>query len=158
MFEWINNLFKFEKGGIVKTVTLKRTQHLENATIGKLTISGVKTDLIHTLENPDRSIDENGDGKKDIIINKDSRIPAGTYTCKPFSGSKYKDVYEVTGVKDRSAILIHWGNFERDTLGCILIGNRFTLKPEPAVLESKRCFERFRSLIGKQEFALVIED
>lgn len=125
---------------------LKRTQHLPTATLGTLTIDGIKTDPIYTLENPKRATD------------KDNRIPAGTYTCRPYSGTKYKDVYEVTNVPNRTAILLHHGNFERDTLGCILLGNRFTLKPEPAVLESKRCFEHFRSLIGKQEFTLIIED
>lgn len=140
------------------TIKLKRTHHLPNATLGTLTIDGIKTDPIYTLENPDRSIDTDGDGDKDVIVHKDSRIPAGTYTCRPYSGNKYKDVYEIMNVPNRSAILIHWGNFERDTLGCVLIGNRFTLKPEPAVLDSKQCFARFRSLIGKNNFTLVIED
>ena len=125
---------------------IKRTHNLPSATLGTLTIDDVKTDPIYTLENPKRATD------------KDSRIPAGIYKCKPYSGTKYKDVYIVLDVPNRSAILLHAGNFERDTLGCILLGNKFTLKPEPAVLESKKCFERFRSLIGKNEFTLTIED
>lgn len=127
-------------------VRIKRNSHLKEATLGTLTIEGVKTDPIYTLENPKRATD------------KDSRIPAGVYKCKPYSGTKYRDVYIVLDVPNRSAILLHWGNFERDTEGCVLLGNKFTLKPEPAVLESKRCFERFRSLIGKNEFTLTIED
>lgn len=125
---------------------LKRNQHLPNATLGTLTIEDIKTDPIYTLENPKRETD------------KDSRIPAGTYLCKPFSGTKYKDVYEVTNVKNRSHILIHWGSYEEHTLGCILIGNKQVTSPKPAVFESKRCFERFRSLIGKNEFTLTIDD
>lgn len=127
-------------------VKIKRNSHLKEATLGTLTIEGVKTDPIYTLENPKRATD------------KDSRIPAGVYKCKPYSGTKYRDVYIVLDVPNRSAILLHWGNFERDTEGCVLLGNKFTLKPEHAVLESKRCFERFRSLIGKNEFTLEIED
>ncbi len=125
---------------------LKRTHHSKEATLGILTIENIKTDIIYTLENPKRKTD------------KDSRIPAGTYKCKPYSGTKYKDVYIVLDVPNRSAILLHWGNFEKDTEGCILLGNKQTTKPQPAVLESKRCFERFRSLIGKNEFTLTIED
>jgi hypothetical protein len=126
---------------------LKRTQHLPTATLGTLTIDGVKTDAIFTLENPKRATD------------KDSRIPAGTYNCKPYSGTKYKDVYIVENVPNRTAILFHFGNTEKDTLGCILLGNRIgKIGFEPAVLESKRCFERFRSLIGRNSFTLVIED
>ena len=127
-------------------VKIKRTQHLKEATLGALTIEGIKTDPIYTLENPKRKTD------------KDSRIPSGTYICKPFSGAKYKDVYEVTKVPNRTAILFHWGNFESDTLGCILVGNRQVTKPVPAVFDSKQCFARFRSLIGKNEFMLTIED
>ncbi len=32
-------------------VKIKRNQHLETATLGTLTIEGVKTDAIYTLEN-----------------------------------------------------------------------------------------------------------
>lgn len=128
-------------------VTIKRTQHLQNATIGIMTLEGFKTDAIYTLENPKRTTE------------LDSRIPAGNYNCKPYSGNKYKDVYIVENVPNRTAILIHWGNTEKDTLGCILIGNKIgKIGTEPAVLESKRCFERFRSLIGKNEFILEIKD
>ena len=130
----------------MKTVRIKRTQHLKTATLGTLSIDDVTTDPIYTLENPLRATD------------KDNRIPAGEYLCKPFSGTKYKDVYEVTNVKGRTAILIHAGNYEEDTLGCILIGSRQVTSPKPAVLDSKMCFQRFRSLIGKENFKLVIED
>ena len=126
---------------------LKRIQHLSNATLGQLIFDDIKTDPIYTLENPKRATD------------KDSRIPAGAYKCKPFSGKKYKDVYEITNVPNRTAILFHWGNVQADTLGCVLLGNRIgKIGSEPAVLDSKQCFARFRSLIGKQEFTLTIED
>jgi hypothetical protein len=128
-------------------VTLKRTHHLPEATLGQLFIEDVTTDPIYTLENPLRE------------TNLDNRIPAGTYQCKPYSSAKHPDVYEITNVPNRTAILIHTGNVEKDTQGCILIGNRIgALNGEPAILESKRCFERFRSLIGHREFTLVVED
>jgi Family of unknown function (DUF5675) len=131
----------------LKTVKIKRNQHLPNATLGTLTISDVKTNTIYTLENPERKTD------------KDNRIPAGTYNCKPYSGTKYKDVYIVENVPNRSAILLHWGNTEKDTLGCILLGNKMgSLEGEPAILGSKICYARFRSLIGPNEFTLIIED
>ena len=128
-------------------LNLKRNSHLDNATLGQLTIEDVVTDAIYTLENPLRETD------------KDNRIPSGVYQCVPYSGTKYKDVYHVKDVPNRSSILIHWGNTEKDTLGCILLGNKIgKIGDMPAVLESKRCFERFRSLIGKNEFTLVVED
>jgi hypothetical protein len=133
--------------GAEMNLTIKRTHHLESATLGQLFLEGITTDPIYTLENPERE------------TTKDSRIPSGTYNCKPYSGTKYKDVYIVEGVVGRSAILFHWGNTEKDSSGCILIGNRLgSLNGEPAVLESKRCFQRLRSLIGANNFALRIED
>ena len=128
-------------------VTIKRTEHLKEATRGDLKIEGFDHYPIFTLENPKRDTD------------KDSCIPAGTYTCKPYSGEHFKDVYIVENVPNRTAILFHWGNTEKDTLGCILLGNKLgTIENEPAILESRACYERFRALIGKNEFTLVIED
>ena len=128
-------------------VTIKRTAHLPQATLGELTVDGVCHDPIYTLENPLRATD------------KDNRIPAGTYNCKPYSGTHFKDVYIVENVPNRSTILFHWGNTEKDTLGCILLGNKTgQIGSEPAILESKKCFDRFRNLIGKNEFTLTIED
>jgi len=131
----------------MKTLKLKRTQHLEQATLGTLTIDDVTTDPIYTLENPKRATDV------------DSLIPAGTYTCRPYSSVKHPNVYEIMDVPNRTAILIHTGNREEDTLGCVLIGNRIgSIGTEPAVLDSKMCYERFRTLIGNESFTLTIED
>lgn len=60
----------------------------------------------------------------------ESCIPAGNYKLKmrrsPMvertSRGKYKDGWEVVGVKGRTYIMIHPGNFESDTNGCILVG------------------------------------
>lgn len=132
---------------LMKTVKIKRNEHLDKATRGILTIEGINHDPIYTLENPKRD------------TTKDSRIPSGTYECMPYSGTKYKDVYMVKDVPGRTAILFHWGNKEIHTDGCILVGNKLgTLDGEPAILESKVCFERFRQLIGKENFKLIIED
>jgi hypothetical protein len=131
----------------VKHITLKRTAHLKEATVGTLILDSDTHLGIYTLENPKRA------------TKVDDRIPAGTYTCKPYSGTKYKDVYIVENVPNRSAILLHWGNTEKDTEGCILLGNRVgEINGQPAVLDSRKCFERFRELIGKNSFTLVIED
>lgn len=136
-----------EKGIQMKTVRIKRTEHTDKVTRGTLTVENVQHEPIYTLENPKRATKD------------DSCIPAGEYTCIPHTGLHYKDVYEVTNVPGRSAILIHNGNTEKDTLGCILIGNKLgAVNNEPAVLESKVCLERFRNLIGKEKFKLIIED
>ena len=128
-------------------VYLIRAWQDDRATLGMLSIEGVKHDPIFTLENPKRATSE------------DSLIPAGVYTCIPYSGTRYKDVYLVKDVPGRSAILFHWGNTERDTKGCILLGLiGGMMGPNPAVKQSKDAFALFSKLIGKQNFELRIID
>ncbi len=51
-----------------------------------------------------------------------SCIPPGTYHCIKHSSEKFPDVWEITGVEGRKAILIHAGNTVADTHGCVLVG------------------------------------
>jgi hypothetical protein len=131
----------------MKTVLLQRAWEDERATLGMLTILEVTHNPIFTLENPLR------------VEDFDSRIPAGVYECVPYSGSKYKEVYLVQDVPGRTGILIHWGNFERDTLGCILVGEAANMQSgEPAVSASKIAFNRLVSHLGKEPFTLIVKD
>lgn len=126
-------------------VLIRRAWADSRATLGMLTIKGVQHDPIFTLENPQRE------------TSIDSRIPGGFYRCEPFNGAKYKDVYEIKDVPGRTNILFHWGNFEKDTLGCILIGNQAgIISGMPAVLNSVVTFQEFRKIIGKKSFDLTI--
>lgn len=126
-------------------VFLKRAFSNKEVTLGMLTIGDGEHDPVYTLENPQRE------------TSKDSRIPAGIYTCEPYSGTKYKNVYIVKDVLGRSAILFHWGNTEKHTEGCILVGlSSGELSGKPAVLNSKSAFNYFRGLVGEKPFKLVV--
>lgn len=128
-------------------VLLQRGWADSRATLGLLTVIGVKHDPFFVLENPKRE------------TKADSRIPAGLYNCIPYSGTHFKDVFKVLDVPGRSDILFHWGNTEKDTLGCLLIGNAAgLLAGEPAILDSKNAFSRFRKLVGAEGFTLDIRD
>jgi len=118
-------------------------------TLGKLQIKGMDHEPIYTLENP--WLDN-----KHII----SCIPSDSYVCSPYNGTKYKDVYKLEGVPLRSDILVHNGNTEKDTNGCILLGMSAGQMPngEPAVLESKKAIDYLRLLIGKKQFILIIKE
>ena len=50
------------------------------------------------------------------------RIPAGVYHCGKYPSKKFGLRYHVRDVPERTYILIHAGNFVRDTHGCILLG------------------------------------
>jgi|1_EtaG_2_1085319.scaffolds.fasta_scaffold43467_1 hypothetical protein len=89
-----------------------------------------------------------------------SCIPAGVYLCKRVTSPKYGITFEVSGIQGRDKVLIHWGNIDSNTQGCIILGEEFgKLNGDVAVLSSKRAFREFMSLLdGCDEFMLTIVD
>jgi hypothetical protein len=102
-------------------ILLKRIKQTSEETLGKLYINGVFE--CYTIE----------DEHHDVKIKHDTRIPAGRYEIKlrTFGGFhenykvKFKDIHkgmlwlqDVPGFGD---ILIHIGNTEKDSSGCILV-------------------------------------
>lgn len=131
----------------MKQVVLQRAWSDYRATLGMIKILDHDHPPLFTLENPLRA------------TTVDSRIPGGDYICTPYSGTKFKDVYLVKDVPNRTAILFHVGNFERDTEGCILVGlGAGMMKSEPAVMQSQDGFAIFKAVIGQQNFKLWIID
>jgi hypothetical protein len=51
-----------------------------------------------------------------------SCIPPGIYNCKPRTSKKFSKHFIVENVPNRNTILIHVGNYPKDTTGCILLG------------------------------------
>ena len=103
-------------------VNLKRERYDgKNGVVGTLSFNDKF--VSYTLELEDR------DNQR-----RKSCIPKGKYKLKfrDFGGyhERYKrrfknhdaGMIEITGVKGRSAILIHCGNTVKDTLGCVLVG------------------------------------
>lgn len=86
-----------------------------------------------------------------------SCIPTGEYSCKKVNSPKYGEVFEVKDVENRTHILIHAGNTEKHTRGCILVGEKFGfLDSVPAVLNSKKTLAYLHDLTGFNDFKLVI--
>lgn len=54
---------------------------------------------------------------------KKSCIPAGEYDVVKHKSPKFGLCFWIKNVKNRSEILIHPGNFHRQILGCILVGD-----------------------------------
>lgn len=52
-----------------------------------------------------------------------SCIPAGIYHAKKHTSPKFKESFWLQDVPGRSEILIHIGNFTREILGCVLVGD-----------------------------------
>jgi len=95
----------------MKTLTLVRSPlyRTDIATFGVL-CDGTQPICV-TLELPWRN------NKRNV-----SCIPASTYKCTLADTVKRGKVYRVNGVTGRTGILIHVGNYPRDTQGCILPG------------------------------------
>ena len=80
-------------------------------------------------------------------------IPTGLYECKKrqswaftYSSTNLPDdiVWEVQDTKGRTDILIHWGNWEKDTTGCVLIGEKAgELSGKRAISNSLSTFKKF---------------
>lgn len=99
-----------------------------------------------------------------------SCIPAGKYECDYLESSasgKYRKVYHVKDVPDRSGILIHAGNlagdvekgYKSDVDGCILLGTaRGMLGTQYAVLSSKDAVKEFAIQLGRKPATLWIID
>jgi hypothetical protein len=96
-------------------MAIVRQQRNEKQMLGRGVIFGEDyTELLtfHTLELPWK------ENKRRI-----SCIPAYTYTVKKRWSEKYGWHLHITNVKGRTWILMHFGNFYTDILGCILAGN-----------------------------------
>lgn len=99
------------------------------------------------------------------------RVKHGWYVCtphawEPSSPLRFKQTWALVGHDvshqpepgvARSAVLIHSGNVDDNTRGCILVGlRRGVLRGEPAVLDSVKAMDNLRDLIGHNSFGLSI--
>ena len=135
---------------------LERKYKKQDYTIGNLYVDGVF--FCNTLEDTDRGLTQSMELSelKARKIHGKTAIPSGTYRVVLNEQSprfKEKSSYAFCNgylprLKDVPAyegVLIHIGNYPRDTEGCILVG-RNTMKG--AVLESTKTF---RELYGKMK-------
>lgn len=126
-------------------VELFRLEGSDQGTLGALRINGEI--FCCTLEPSDE------DNQKNI-----SCIPTGNYLCKRVNSPKYGDTFEVTNVPNRTHILVHKGNVEKNTKGCILLGQYWgKLGQNRAVLNSGKTFKKFLEVTKEvDEFNLFI--
>lgn len=131
--------------------TLSRLEEEEKQTLGEVVFinDGEVVLSLKTLELPDR-------GNARSI----SRINAGKYLCKRRTSKKYGEHYILLGVEGRDYILIHFGNFYRDTRGCILLGTGFKDIDKDGyrdVINSKNAMKQLLE-VAPVEFELMIID
>jgi hypothetical protein len=132
-------------------LTIKRFKNIEDGTIGEFALVDQYRILMqgNTLE---------AAGPDTIEPNKDRRIPKGEYQVLWYDSPRMKErlplLYNELVPKSR-AILIHRGNFPKDTEGCILLGDGYDDK---GVYNSKNTMNRFMGFVKDREFTVVIKD
>lgn len=88
-----------------------------------------------------------------------SCIPVGRYQISRFDSPKHGETFQVSNVHGRSEIEFHPGNFAKDTLGCILVAEKFSDKYGASVIDdSLEGFEKFlRYMNGIDEASLTVQ-
>jgi len=87
--------------------------------------------------------------------NHRSCIPPGpgkeaiAYKAKRHESPRYGECLWLPGVRGRSEILIHAGNYISDTLGCILVGAQFTDLDEDSLTDVTSSRQTLRVLLQK---------
>ena len=83
-----------------------------------------------------------------------SCIPAGTYNCLwEYQNDLTEYHYQLQAVLGRTGVFIHQGNEEKDTEGCVLVGDSYN---GDEILNSLVTLIKFEDLMNKQPFTLTI--
>lgn len=87
-----------------------------------------------------------------------SCVPAGNYICKRVNSPKFGNTFEITNVPNRTSILLHKGNLDDDSHGCVLIGEQFEpVNGSPGIQASTHGYNEFMSITKDiNEFDLEI--
>lgn len=153
-------------------IRVDRKWKKDTYTIGKLYING--TLFSDTLEDKDRGLTDTMSLEeiKSKKVYGDTAIPAGTYTVKMDTVSpKYstKPWYvqncnkgrmpRIMGIKGFSGVLIHPGNSNKDTYGCLLVGKNSV---KGGLTESKATFLKlynrlYEAYKRKEEIKIIFE-
>lgn len=96
--------------------------------------------------------------------NKQPKLPFGSYKCRrgihKLHDLKPFETFEVCGVTGHSGILIHIGNYNKDSDGCILVGGGIAHSSTGQMITaSKQTFKEIMDLLeGQNSFTLVVGD
>ena len=113
---------------------LQRVSYLDSGVFGYLFLDGSKIGV--TLEHS---------------YNKIPKIPLGEYICIRGQHSLHSgpiETFEVTGVVGHSGILFHYGNYNSDSDGCILVGESIS---GDMITNSRATFAHLIDLLSGQD-------
>lgn len=142
---------------------LTRTEKNKRNTIGILSIDGIF--FCNTLEDTDRELKQTDSIEhiEDVKVFGETAIPTGTYkvdmnTVSPkFKDKEWAKPYEgklprLVDVPGFEGVLLHVGNSEQDSLGCILVGE----KSGNTLINSTKTFKQLMNVLTKTKEDITI--
>lgn len=138
------------------TLTLKRKYKKNDYTIGDLYINGKW--FCNTIEDKDRGLNDTMELKtiqREKVYGK-TAIPTGRYKVSITYSPKYKkNMPLLENVKGFEGIRIHSGNTEKDSLGCIIVGEN---KKKGVVINSRVTYNKLMDILkNEKEIYIIIE-
>ncbi len=92
------------------------------------------------------------------------KMKLGSYTCQRgmhrLNGMEQDfETFEITAVPGHTNILFHWGNWTKDSEGCVLLGEALAESSEGEMItNSKATFAHFMErLAGVDSFTLTVD-
>ena len=136
-------------------LTLKRIYTNDQYTIGHLYIDGIY--LCDAIEDTDRKLDDSMT-EEDIRAKKvycETAIPIGEYRVILTWSMKFKRLMpRLLNVKGFDGILIHSGNTEKSSCGCLIVGYN---KIKGKVINSREAFNKLFSLLKETKEDISIK-
>ncbi|OEX76787.1 hypothetical protein A0K63_07480 [Campylobacter jejuni] len=137
-------------------ITINRRYIGKTCVIGKFKVLSDEEEILFECF----SLEEDKEG---LESGKDLRIPEGNYNLRRHTPSRFENTLrEITGKNDDTminvyndevpssrAILIHWGNTDKDTQGCILLGLTKDNNNESVGQSRQACKEFYDLMHGK---------
>ncbi|MGP1484904.1 MAG: DUF5675 family protein [Campylobacter sp.] len=128
---------------------IQRFKNVKNATIGKFELTNNDEILLNGY-----SLEPAGDDCAQA--NQNRRIPQGDYKILWHKSPKFNRTLPLLynqNVSKSRYILIHNGNYQKDTQGCILLGN---LATDEGVFNSNATMSKFLQLTINKDFKVKI--
>lgn len=94
---------------------IERYEHGEKQTLGNLFVLDECNEVVYDCETLEPAWEDN---QRNI-----SCIPEGLYEVEKRHSRKFKNHFHIKDVEGRKWILIHDGNFRKNTRGCIIVGD-----------------------------------
>lgn len=135
-------------------IVVRRTLFTDKQTCGELLVDGLY--FCHTLEDKVRIDNPTTPQNEGAKIWGETAIAEGVYKVIIRMSQRFKrPMMALLDVPDFTGILIHSGNTEADTHGCILVGYKLDdahhIAPGTSRVASDRLFEKVRSALACKE-------